>query len=649
MKYFKKIFANWNINKSKKEKKNDYEIFFDNNQDPLCVTTTDGFFIKLNNKLIDKLGYSEIELYSKKFMDFIHKDDLQDTIDNVSEITNGIKTYGNCTNRYISSKGKCIRFKWSYWKKDSKLYCIGKDITEEYDLQYKINEYKDILNESEELASIGCWKLNTTTNLLIWTDGFKKIYNTQDDTFDNYMNITHPDDRLLVKNSLNKCIETKSNFCITHRFIINDKVRFLYVNGRYTIIDKESYIIGMVQDITEQKNIESYLIESKNKAEFASKMKTDFVANISHEIRTPINGIIGMTNLLTDMDLPSEEKECIEIISHSSGVLLSIINNVLDFSKIEAGKMTLEYTDIIIRDFLDKQKLIFGQRISDKNLSLSIYINNNVPNIIYTDSLKIKQILTNLINNSIKFTSYGSVSVIATMISNNSIEFSVKDTGIGISKDIQSNLFMPFTQADSSTTRTFGGTGLGLSICKSLINLLKGTITMKSTEGIGTTITFTIPLQQNDKLQNDNLQNDKLQSYKLQNDKLQNDKLQSDKLIIIIEDNKMNQIVTKKTLEKLGFNNYKIYENGERFLNDIHNLKKIDLILMDLHMPIMDGYTCTKKIRKLKYTMPIIASTANAMSGEKEKCQSIGMDDFILKPVQLVDFKNTINKWLYDV
>lgn len=652
MKCFKDLFK-------KNKLKNDYEIFFDNNQDPLCITSIDGYFIKLNNKLIEKLGYSEKELYSKKFLDFIHKDDLQDTIDNVSEISNGTKTYGNCTNRYISSKNECIRFKWSYWKKSDKLYCIAKDITEEYELQYQINEYKDILNESEILALIGCWKLNINTNSLIWTDGLKKIYNTKDVSLKNYIDITHPDDRESVKSSLDKCIQTKEDYTLTHRFIINDKIRYLYVKGKYTIINNESYIIGIVQDITLQKNTEFDLIDSKNKAEFASKMKTDFVTNISHEIRTPINGIIGMTNLLTDMELLPEEKECIEIISHSSGVLLSIINNVLDFSKIEAGKMTLEYTDVIIKDFLEKKRLIFGQRIREKNLSLNIYINNNVPDIIYTDSLKIKQILTNLINNSIKFTYYGSISIIVTKVNNN-IEFSVKDTGIGISTDTQSNLFNPFIQADNSTTRTFGGTGLGLSICKSLINLLKGTITMKSSEGIGTTVTFTIPLLEKDLKQNElkdnqeEFEKNQLKQNKFKQNELnllrqneQNDLIKKhDKLIIIIEDNKTNQIVTKKTLEKLSFNNYKIYENGDKFLNDICNLGKIDLILMDLHMPVMDGYTCTTKIRELKYTMPIIASTANAMSGEKKKCINIGMNDFILKPIQLLEFKNVINKWL---
>lgn len=621
-----------------KKVKSDYETFFNHNQDLLCIAK-DGFFIKLNNKFIEKLGYSKEELYSQKFTKFIHEDDISKTLSDVENVSKGIIIHGVCINRFITKDNNCINLKWSYWKKNNKLYCIARDITGEHSLQIKLEEYKDILDKSEDLALIGCWKLDIHTNDLIWTDGFKKIYNTQDVSFENYINITHPDDRESIKNNLNKCIETKDDYMLTHRFIINDKIRYLYVNGKYTTINSRSYIIGMVQDITNQKNIELDLINAKNKAEFASKMKSEFVANISHEIRTPINGIIGMTNLLGDMDLSKEAREFIDIIYHSSGVLLSIINNVLDFSKIEAGKMTLEYTNVKIKDILEKKKLIFHQRLFEKNISLNVYFNKNVPDIIYSDELKLKQILNNLINNAIKFTDYGGIHILIEC-KNNYIEFSVRDTGIGISEDIQKTLFKPFVQGDNTLTRKYDGTGLGLSICKNIVNLLNGKILMKSTEGIGTTVTVSIPLQFVKEIKDikyNNIPSQIAPEIKPRT---------NEKLIVIIEDNKMNQIVTKKTLEKLYYTNYKIYENGQIFLDDLLNLEKVNLILMDLHMPIMDGYTCTRKLRSLGYEIPIVASTANAMTGEKEKCINIGMNDFMLKPVQLVDFKNMIDKWI---
>jgi signal transduction histidine kinase/CheY-like chemotaxis protein len=514
-------------------------------------------------------------------------------------------------------------------------FCFKKNEKDEY------NEYKYFLDNAEELAKTGSWKWNINTGELVWTNGLKQIYDITDVSYEEYMSKNHPDDIPFIKETIDKCIKEKSNYIFTHRLIVNDNIKYLYAKGQYVLINNKPHIIGVGQDVTEQKLIELDLIDAKNKAENASKMKSDFVANMSHEIRTPINGIIGMANLLKEMELPEEAKECNDIIFHSSGVLLSIINNVLDFSKIEAGKITLEYTNFYIKDLLEQKKLIFGQRIREKNLSLNIYINNNnIPDLIYSDNLKIKQILTNLINNAIKFTEYGSISIIVTKIKSDDkeyIQFSVKDTGIGIDECVQKTLFQPFIQGDITTTKVYGGTGLGLSICKSLVDILKGTISMKSTQGIGTTITFTIPLE-----------------FKKENDKhhldikeeINTNPIKNEKLIIIIEDNRMNQIVTKKTLEKLKFNNYKIYENGEKFLDDVYNLDKIDLILMDLHMPRMDGYTCTRKIRELGYKMPIIASTANAMSGEREKCLNIGMNDFLLKPAQLNEFKNIIYKWL---
>ncbi len=630
--FFKRFF---------KKPKDDYEIFFNNNQDLLCIANLNGYFVKLNDTFIHKLGYSKHELYSKKFLDFIHPDDIQDTLKSMEDLSQG--KYVTCINRYkIKNKinETYIRVKWYSWVKDNNIYSIAKDITEEYILENKLLEYKQLLDKSEDLALIGSYQWNINTNQLIWTDGLKKIYDTQEVSFNNYMSKNHPDDITFITETINNCIKNKSSYTISHRLLIDNNIKYIYAIGEYINKNNQEYIIGVAQDVTDQKLIETDLVEAKIKAEKASQMKSDFVAHISHEIRTPINGIIGMTNLLNEMELSQDAKECNYIIFHSSGVLLSIINNVLDFSKIESGKMTLEKSNIYIRDLIEKKKLMFGQGIREKNLSLNVYINNNVPEIIYSDALKIKQILTNLINNSIKFTEYGGITIIIARIRENNkeyIEFSIKDTGIGINKDVQKTLFNPFVQGDNTTTKIFGGTGLGLSICKSLINLLNGKISMKSTEDIGTTITFSIPLEFEKQEPEPEKQEPEKQEKKVQI---------NEKLIIIIEDNKMNQIVTKKTLEKLKYTNYKIYENGAKFLEDLRNLEKIDLILMDIHMPRMDGYTCTQKIRELGYKIPIIASTANAMSGEKEKCLNIGMNDFLLKPVQLNEFKNTISKWL---
>ena len=614
---------------------NKYKNFFNNHQNLSCIANLDGYFVKLNKKFIEKLGYCETELYSKKFLDFIHPDDITDTLKHIDDVHKGCST--EFTNRYkINDKQNdtYIRLKWNTLRKDNKLYCVAIDVTNEYNIQNKLEEYKTLFQKVETLVNVGSYKWNIHTKELTWTEGLKKIYDTSDVSFENYMKINHPDDRMFISDIINKCLIEKNDYTLTHRTIVNNTVKYIYSKGQYITIGDESFIIGVAQDITEQKLIELDLIKAKNKAEKASNMKSEFVANISHEIRTPINGIIGMANLLNDMDLNKEERECINIISHSSGILLSIINNVLDFSKIEAGKILLEFTNVNIRNLIDKEKLVFAQRISEKNLSLNIYINNNIPDIIVSDILKIQQILTNLINNAIKFTDYGSISIIV-YNENNFINFSIKDTGMGIAADIQEKLFKPFIQGDNTTTRTYGGTGLGLSICKSLVDILKGKIILLSYEGMGTTIIFSIPLM----LPKKEIKNDEIETETVID-------IINDKLIIIIEDNKTNQIVITKTLERLKFNNYKVYGNGEIFMENISKLKNISLILMDLHMPKMDGYTCTRKIRELGYNIPIIASTANAMAGEKDRCLAIGMNDFLLKPAQLHEFKNIINKWI---
>lgn len=618
---------------SKKSTK-EYQIFFDDNQDILAIVNSEAYFINLNKKFQEKLGFSYDKLYSKKFLDLVHKDDIESTLISMHRLSLGETVL--CNNRFITSNGEYIRISWNSWQKGDMIYCIGKDITEEYIIEKQLEEYKELLEKSEDLAIIGSWRRNIKTNEISCTSGLRKIFelNEKENVYEIYLNKIHPEDKESITNIIKECINKKSNFILNHRLIINNKIKYIAGNGQYLVVENEEYVLGVIQDISEQKLIEIDLINSKIKAEKASNMKSSFVANISHEIRTPINGIIGMTNLLKEMVLNNEQKEYIDIISTSSGILLSIINNVLDFSKIESGKMLIEYSNINIEELLNSIKSAFILKINEKQLVLNIYISPNLPKILSLDVLKINQILNNLINNAIKFTDYGSISIIVKKI-NKKISFEIKDTGIGIKEEIQKKLFQPFTQADNTTTRNFGGTGLGLSICKNLINILNGTITMKSFEEIGTTITFIIPLLELEDIKNEELEIEKIESEN-----------NEEKMIIVVEDNKINQIVIKKSLEKLQYNNYKIYNNGKHFLEQLSDFKSIDLILMDLHMPIIDGYTCTKEIRKLGYNIPIIALTANAMCGEKEKCIEIGMNDFILKPMQLYDFKAILEKWI---
>ena len=619
-----------------------YKTFFDKNVGLLCIVDSNGYFYKLNKSFINLLGYTECELYIKTFFTYIYPDDIESTTTNYNILIENKDNVVSFVNRFYKKNGEIVTLDWLTWKKYNYIYCIARDITYELKLENELKNNKILLDDAEKMAKIGSWEWNVDTNKLLWSDGLKIIYNINDVTYDNYMNKNHPDDIEYIQKTIANCLLFKNKFEFTHRIIVDNKIKFVYAKAKFIEKNNNRYITGVLQDITDSKVIENDLITAKIKAENASKMKSQFVANISHEIRTPINGIIGMTNLLKDTSLNKIQEEYLEVIAKSSGVLLSIINNVLDFSKIEAGKLLIDNTKFKLSEIINSIKSSFEQRIQSKNLSLTINIKPNVPKIIISDYYKITQILNNLINNSIKFTEIGGIFIIISVerySNNNFLLFEIKDTGIGIDKQAQQKLFQPFIQADSSTTRHYGGTGLGLSICKNLIELLKGTISLKSSLNIGTSVYFTIPLiiPENEN-ENEN---------KNENEKSENK--QNDKLIIIVEDNKTNQYVIKKTLEHMGYNTYKIYNNGQHLIDDIDFILKIKnkcTILMDLHMPIMDGYTCTKVLREHNINSPIIALTANAMSGEKDKCIEIGMNDFLLKPVQTNDFKIIIQKWM---
>lgn len=377
--------------------------------------------------------------------------------------------------------------------------------------------------------------------------------------------MNHPDDIEFITSTINKSIENKSDYVYTHRI---NKNKYLYAKGRYIKDNNQEYIIGCAQDITETKQIELDLIKAKELAEEASKMKSLFVANISHEIRTPIHGIVGMTTLLKDSTLNKDQQEFLEIIISSSGILLSIINNVLDFAKIETGKISLENNNNVnVIQIIDELSKIYKQSLNKKGLSFTFNISDDVPSCITIDSSKLTQVLTNLINNAIKFTDYGSVILLVKQIKPNFLDFEIKDTGIGINEKVLKTLFTPFEQGDQSITKNFGGTGLGLAICKNIINLMGGEINIFSTENIGTSVKFTIPYTVTTTLDTNENENES------------NNTSINEKYVIIVEDNKINQMVLQKMLIKAGYTNIITYNNGLECINNINDRKYSQLKL----------------------------------------------------------------------
>ena len=432
-------------------------------------------------------------------------------------------------------------------------------------------------------------------------------------------------------------------------------------------LGKTIRFIGVLQNITERKNTEVALKTSKVEAEEANLAKSQFLANMSHEIRTPMNAIIGLTHLLGQSNLNDSQKNYVSKIDESLNTLLRIINDILDFSKIEAGKIEIEHIKFNLNKMLENISNLYAISASNKGIDLNLDIGDAVPEMLLGDSHRLEQIICNLITNAIKFTKYGEVNISIRVIyeTKNKIKlhFRVTDTGIGLTKEHIEKLFTAFTQADGSMTRKYGGTGLGLAISKQLVELMNGEIWVESEYGEGACFQFTIELDKAiDELKSSYLKYPDLQGERMlfvdqvasrregmnnNVEELINYKIiLADRNILLVEDNEINQLVAKDILEEVGVN-VSIASNGYEAIN-LTNIHKFDVVLMDVQMPIMDGYEATKIIRKTysNSQLPIIAMTASALKGDRELSIKSGMNDYISKPIDSEVLFETLVKWL---
>ncbi len=374
-------------------------------------------------------------------------------------------------------------------------------------------------------------------------------------------------------------------------------------------------------------------------AEKSSDTKSLFLANMSHEIRTPMNGIIGTLELLTHESLSEKQMQLVNVASSSGQHLLDLINDILDISKFDAGKITLENIDINLSKFICDVHSMFAIRAEDKKIEFTYHLDDAAPKWVKGDRTRIWQVLINLIGNSIKFTNKGYVRLAINLIKKTdthaTLRFDIADTGIGIKEEHRKNIFNAFEQADNTTTRQFGGTGLGLALSQRLIELMGGTIEIESTYGEGSLFHFNIDLE----IADINTDTEKTENHHTA------DSLQGH--ILLVEDNTVNQFITQSMLTKLGLTS-DIANNGQEALNHLAQ-NHYDLILMDMHMPVMDGITATTAIRALnneKANTHIIALTANVLQEDIKKCYEAGMNDYLSKPIDLSLLNKTLEKWL---
>jgi PAS domain S-box-containing protein len=606
-----------------------HRSLFENSQGLMCMHDLEGNFMAINPAGAATVGYTVEELNGTSLFDLIppgtepllkgYLDEIKSTgkskgLMKVVHKNGSLKTwmYNNIISEGVSGKyvtGTAVDI--------TERVLLEKELKESNKRFFKVFDKNPV---SMVLSNIGTGKIEYVNEAFQDTFGFAKeevIGKTASE-----LGMLSAEEREKSISLLREQGSVKSLQGIVYR---KDRKQIWVITSLEIVeINESSFILASILDIDQQKKIEEEMMLAKEKAEQAVVAKNSFLANMSHEIRTPMNAIIGYTELLGQSDLDEEQAEHVSYVKIAGTNLLHIINDILDFSKIESGKIALESAPFNLKQMLKGIYNLLNVRTVEKKLDYNFFLDASLPEYVLGDSVRLNQILVNLIGNAIKFTVKGHVTVSVKKISEDSnsykLKFTVQDTGIGIPASKIDAIFERFTQANTETTRKFGGTGLGLSIAKSLVELQGGEMHLTSELGKGSEFWFELSYKKVDTMTIEPLKKRFIPKKLLNNIK-----------ILLCEDNVLNQKLAKKVIAKFGFE-VEIAENGKIGIEKLQK-EKFDIVLMDLQMPEMDGYQTVLSIRnELRLQVPIIAMTAHSLVGEKEKCLEIGMNDYIGKP-----------------
>jgi PAS domain S-box-containing protein len=524
---------------------------------------------------------------------------------------------------------------------------------ERLDWEAALHRSQAILARTEQIARVGGWEWDVANDRVTWSDELFHLFqlNPADGapSFADHPNHYDPDDMQRLKEAVEAAVTSGTPYEMELCAIRSDGVRLTCLARGYAEFGSENKVtrlFGSLQDITEQKQAEEQLLETNRQleaamsratelaslAEAANRAKSEFLANMSHEIRTPMNGVIGMAQLLRFTNPSDEQADYLDNLELSCKNLLALINDILDLSKIESGKMELEYVDFSLHQSIQEVATSQSSLIRQKKLQLITTIQDQVPELLYGDALRLKQILLNLLGNAIKFTETGviTISVMAASCQDKTcrIRLEVSDTGIGMTDETVSRIFNSFEQADNSTTRRFGGSGLGLSICRRLAELMGGTIRAESTPGKGSSFIVELPFE---------ISMIQLEIMPDQQQELPAAKGKTVLKLLVAEDNTMNAATTVAMLKLLGHQT-EVATNGQAAL-ELWHTGRFNAILMDIQMPVMDGCLAVSIIRQQEQKtgghIPVIAMTAFALQGDRERFLAQGFDGYISKPVDM--------------
>ncbi|MBF0182545.1 MAG: response regulator [Magnetococcales bacterium] len=520
-----------------------------------------------------------------------------------------------------------------------------------YNLQRHATQLGDVitqLNKAQRIGRMGHWEWNIASGQLAWSDEIYRIFGLSKETtvptYASFLQLVHPDDHAKVTQAVATAMgDPDAPYRVEHRIRLPDGTEKVVMEIGEVQTDRSgtpTIMTGTVQDITERKRMETMLLESQQAAERANQAKSTFLANMSHEIRTPMNAIVGLSHLCLRTPLSAKQQDYLDKIHASANALLGLINDILDFSKIDAEKLLIEETDFTLDEVFGNLLAVLTIKTAEQGVRLTLEADPALPAMLVGDPLRLGQVLTNLGNNAIKFTPQGEVTIAAHLLNHSDqraeIRFLVRDTGIGMDEAELKQLYRPFTQADASTTRRFGGTGLGLSISKRLVELMGGTLEVESQPGAGSTFGFTLTLS---------ISSQKPQPRTPDDDPTVMARIAGAR-VLLVEDNEINQQVARELLEMAQVRT-RVAQDGIAAL-EILAEERFDGILMDLQMPRMDGLQATRSIRaKPEWSaIPIIAMTANAMTGDQERCLAAGMNAHIGKPIHPTTLYATLAKWI---
>lgn len=620
--------SKWFLVKEKEQLLSNYNALFETSNDLLGVLSLEGKFVQLNPTFSKMLGWSDAHFLSRSFLEFVHPEDRESTVQALEALSRG-EFLSNFTNRYILKSGEV---KWIEWTcvpevETGLAYSIGRDVTEFTEKKESLRrselKYRGLFEKNQGIISIHDIEGNflDVNDAGLKASGFSREELMSYDLYDLIIPEKHDNVKLYLR-QIKKANHASGEMTIRKKN--GEKAVWHFMSAIDEDVDGNLQVMANAVDITERKKMEDEILAAKELAEKAYAMKSEFVANMSHEIRTPLNGIIGFTELLLETNLDETQRQYLEIINQSGVSLYSIINDILDFSKLEKQKLKLTLDKVEIEELVSEAFNIVSYNNNKKRLEMLIDIDDSIPRYIWTDAMRLKQVFVNLLSNALKFTEEGEIVLYVKVLEDlgeakKRIRFGVRDTGIGISKEKQSDIFEAFSQEDGSITKRYGGTGLGLTISNQILALLDSVLQVESEQGKGSDFFFDILFDTEE------------EEYDLS--------LTDIKKVLIVDDNDNNRKILKRMLER---KNIEVVEcdSGLKALLLVMDKPDFDVIIMDYHMPIMDGLETIRKLRSMEPgasdAAPYIVLYSSSDDTQlQDACDELEIENRLVKPIRM--------------